>query len=218
MSLISRLINNPLSVLYSLPGILIGLTVHEWAHAFSANRLGDPTAKNMGRMTLNPLAHIDLFGFLCLLIAGFGWAKPVPVNSRNFKKFRRDDMIVSLAGIAANLITGFLVCIVYYFVMYYANLYSNNAFHSILLSIVSINISLAIFNLIPVYPLDGSHVFEHFFIRKAPKVCFFLRKYGQFILLAILLLGFLDGLLGKMVNFVFGIYSKAAIALLRIFV
>lgn len=218
MSLISRLINDPLSVLYSLPGILIGLTVHEWAHAFSADRLGDPTAKNMGRMTLNPLAHIDLFGFLCLLIAGFGWAKPVPVNSRNFKNFRRDDLIVSLAGIMMNLITAFVFTLVYYFVMVFGKLYDNVAFHSILLSVMSINISLAVFNLIPVYPLDGAHVFEHFLMHRAPKVCFFMRQYGRYILIAVLLLGLLDGFLGTIVNFVLRGYSWVAIKLLGLFI
>ena len=79
---LSSILQDPLSLLYTLPAIIIGLTVHEWAHAFAADKLGDPTAKNLGRMTLNPFAHIDLFGFLCLLVVGFGWAKPVPVNRR----------------------------------------------------------------------------------------------------------------------------------------
>lgn len=105
---LSSILQDPLSLLYTLPAIIIGLTVHEWAHAFAADKLGDPTAKNLGRMTLNPFAHIDLFGFLCLLVVGFGWAKPVPVNPRNFKNYRRDDIIVSLAGIAMNLVVAFL--------------------------------------------------------------------------------------------------------------
>ena len=96
-----------------LPAILIGLTVHEWAHAYAAYRLGDPTARNLGRMTLNPLAHVDLFGFLMLLLVGFGWAKPVPVNPRNFKNYRRDDIIVSLAGIFTNVVIAFLFSFVY---------------------------------------------------------------------------------------------------------
>ena len=80
MSRLYSLVNNPMSILYALPGILIGMTVHEWAHAFAAYKLGDPTAKNLGRMTLNPFAHVDLYGFLCLLLLGFGWARPVPVK------------------------------------------------------------------------------------------------------------------------------------------
>ena len=112
---LSSILQDPLSLLYTLPAIIIGLTVHEWAHAFAADKLGDPTAKNLGRMTLNPFAHIDLFGFLCLLVVGFGWAKPVPVNPRNFKNYRRDDIIVSLAGIAMNLVVAFFATILFYF-------------------------------------------------------------------------------------------------------
>ena len=88
MSRLAQLFQNPLQFLYILPAILIGLTVHEWAHAYAAYRLGDPTAKNLGRMTLNPLAHIDPIGFVMLLLVGFGWAKPVPVTPRNFKNYR----------------------------------------------------------------------------------------------------------------------------------
>ena len=88
MSRIAQIFQNPLQLLYTLPAILIGLTVHEWAHAYAAYRLGDPTARNLGRMTLNPLAHIDIFGFIMLILVGFGWAKPVPVNPRNFKNLQ----------------------------------------------------------------------------------------------------------------------------------
>jgi Zn-dependent protease len=113
LSRLFQLFQNPLQLLYILPAILIGMTVHEWAHAYAAYKLGDPTAKNLGRMTLNPIAHFDIFGFLCLLLVGFGWAKPVPINSRNFKHFRRDDIIVSLAGITMNLIVAFLFSFIY---------------------------------------------------------------------------------------------------------
>ena len=113
MSRIAQLFQNPLQFLYILPAILIGLTVHEWAHAYAAYRLGDPTAKNLGRMTLNPLAHIDPIGFAMLLLVGFGWAKPVPVSPRNFKHYRRDDIIVSLAGITMNILIAFVFSFVY---------------------------------------------------------------------------------------------------------
>ena len=93
-----------IDALYSLPGILVGLSFHEWGHAYAAYKRGDPTARNLGRMTVNPLAHIDPLGFLSLLILGFGWAKPVPVSTRNFKSPRKDELIVSLAGITVNLI------------------------------------------------------------------------------------------------------------------
>ena len=95
-------------LLYRIPAILVALSFHEWAHAYAAYKLGDPTARNMGRMTINPFAHIDPLGFLTLLLFRFGWAKPVPISTRYFKNARRDELIVSLAGVAANLILAFL--------------------------------------------------------------------------------------------------------------
>ena len=214
---LSSILQDPLSLLYMLPAIIIGLTVHEWAHAFAADKLGDPTAKNLGRMTLNPFAHIDLFGFLCLLVVGFGWAKPVPVNPRNFKNYRRDDIIVSLAGIAMNLVVAFFATILFYFGVYRWNLGSNEAFYTIFLSIVMINLSLAVFNLLPIYPLDGSHVFESLFMRYIPRFFMFLRQYGQYILIALLVSGLVSTVLGTVVGWLFEGFSSVAIAILRLF-
>ena len=214
---LSSILQDPLSLLYTLPEIIIGLTVHEWAHAFAADKLGDPTAKNLGRMTLNPFAHIDLFGFLCLLVVGFGWAKPVPVNPRNFKNYRRDDIIVSLAGIAMNLVVAFFATILFYFGVYRWNLGSNEAFYTIFLSIVMINLSLAVFNLLPIYPLDGSHVFESLFMRYIPRFFMFLRQYGQYILIALLVSGLVSTVLGTVVGWLFEGFSSVAIAILRLF-
>ena len=214
---LSSILQDPLSLLYTLPAIIIGLTVHEWAHAFAADKLGDPTAKNLGRMTLNPFAHIDLFGFLCLLVVGFGWAKPVPVNPRNFKNYRRDDIIVSLAGIAMNLVVAFFATILFYFGVYRWNLGSNEAFYTIFLSIVTINLSLAVFNLLPIYPLDGSHVFESLFMRYIPRFFMFLRQYGQYILIALLVSGIVSTVLGTVVGWLFEGFSSVAIAILRLF-
>lgn len=214
---LSSILQDPLSLLYTLPAIIIGLTVHEWAHAFAADKLGDPTAKNLGRMTLNPFAHIDLFGFLCLLVVGFGWAKPVPVNPRNFKNYRRDDIIVSLAGIAMNLVVAFFATILFYFGVYRWNLGSNEAFYTIFLSIVTINLSLAVFNLLPIYPLDGSHVFESLFMRYIPRFFMFLRQYGQYILIALLVSGLVSTVLGTVVGWLFEGFSSIAIAILRLF-
>lgn len=214
---LSSILQDPLSLLYTLPAIIIGLTVHEWAHAFAADKLGDPTAKNLGRMTLNPFAHIDLFGFLCLLVVGFGWAKPVPVNPRNFKNYRRDDIIVSLAGIAMNLVVAFFATILFYFGVYRWNLGSNEAFYTIFLSVVTINLSLAVFNLLPIYPLDGSHVFESLFMRYIPRFFMFLRQYGQYILIALLVSGLVSTVLGTVVGWLFEGFSSVAIAILRLF-
>ena len=211
MSRIAQLFQNPLQFLYILPAIIIGLTVHEWAHAYAAYRLGDPTARNMGRMTLNPIAHIDPIGFIMLLLVGFGWAKPVPINSRNFKHLKRDDIIVSLAGITMNILVAFVFSFIYVAGFLKWGLGTNEAFTSIIGSIISINLALAIFNLIPIYPLDGSHVAESLLMHKIPRVFWFLRQYGQFILLALLLTNIVSTVLGYLISGITsGFFSLAA--------
>lgn len=211
ISRFTQLFQNPLQFLYVLPAVLIGLTVHEWAHAYAAYRLGDPTARNLGRMTLNPIAHIDPIGFLMLLLVGFGWAKPVPVNPRNFSNLRRDDIIVSLAGIVTNLILAFLFSFVYVAGILKWGLGTNEAFMGIMGSIITINLALALFNLLPIYPLDGSHVAESLLMRKIPRVFMFLRQYGQFILLALLITGAVSSALSYLISgIVSGFFSVAA--------
>ena len=211
LSRIAQLFQNPLQFLYILPAIIIGLTVHEWAHAYAAYRLGDPTARNMGRMTLNPIAHIDPIGFIMLLLVGFGWAKPVPINSRNFKHLKRDDIIVSLAGITMNILVAFVFSFIYVAGFLKWGLGTNEAFTSIIGSIISINLALAIFNLIPIYPLDGSHVAESLLMHKIPRVFWFLRQYGQFILLALLLTNIVSTVLGYLISGITsGFFSLAA--------
>lgn len=210
-SRITQIFQNPLQFLYFLPAIIIGLTVHEWAHAYAAYRLGDPTARNMGRMTLNPIAHIDPIGFIMLILVGFGWAKPVPINPRNFKHFKRDDIIVSLAGITMNLLVAFVFSFVYVAGFLKWGLGTNEAFTSIIGSIITIDLALAIFNLIPIYPLDGSHVAESLLMHKMPRVFWFLRQYGQFILLALLIFGAFTTMLSYLISGISsGFFSVAA--------
>lgn len=217
MSRLFTLFQNPLQLLYILPAILIGMTVHEWAHAFAAYKLGDPTAKNLGRMTLNPIAHFDIFGFICLLLVGFGWAKPVPINSRNFKHFRRDDIIVSLAGITMNLIVAFLFSFIYVLGFTKWGLGTNEAFTSIFGSILSINLALAMFNLIPIYPLDGSHVLESLLIRRIPRFFMFMRQYGQIILIILLITGGATSVLSFLVSNVASGFISAANWIINLF-
>lgn len=216
-SRLQTLFSNPLQILYVLPGILIGLTVHEWAHAYAAYRMGDPTARNVGRMTLNPLAHIDIFGFLCLLLVGFGWAKPVPINTRNFKNYRRDEIIVSVAGIVTNLLLALLATFVLYTGMLKLQLWDNEAFVNILYGIVTINLSLAVFNLLPIFPLDGSHIFECLLGRRFPRFFMFMRQYGQIVLIVLLITGVVGTVLSFLVNGLLSGFTALAMAVIGLF-
>ncbi len=183
----SSLLSYVIDALYSLPGILVGLSFHEWAHAYAAYKRGDPTARNLGRMTVNPLAHIDLIGFISLVILGFGWAKPVPVNTRNFKKPRTDELIVSLAGIIVNLILGALFMILWFVLALLP--YSNDILNTMVQYCYVINFSLAVFNLLPIPPLDGYRVVQCLFLNgKTYKAFSFLERYSYIILIAVLLL------------------------------
>jgi Zn-dependent proteases len=183
------------SLLITLPGVLLALSIHECAHGWVAERCGDDTARYMGRITLNPMKHIDPMGFLCMLLVGFGWAKPVPVNPLKYKNYRADDLKVSLAGITANLCL-FFVCFIAmsaifigalskldYWSAYLsvagdetANMFFRSAYYlsesiiepafgkavsvlyQMIVNCMFINLSLAVFNLIPLPPLDGYHV------------------------------------------------------------
>ena len=180
--------------LFVVPCVLIALTFHEFAHGYMAYKLGDPTAKNFGRLTLNPLKHLDPIGTICMIFFHFGWAKPVPINSRYFKKPRRDMALTVAAGPIMNFILAFfgvLVCriltkifvafpaqsdFVYY--IQYAALTLFSYFHML-------NLSLGVFNLIPIPPLDGSRIF---YIFLPPKWYFGVMKYEKYIQLALLVL------------------------------
>ncbi len=186
-----------IGMLYRIPGILIGLTIHECAHAYAAYKLGDPPAKNLGRLSLDPLKHMDLFGTLMLVIAGFGWARPVLVNTRNFKKPRRDDTIVSLAGVTANLLFAFVLTGVL-FALITGPL--NEIVYQLILTTIVINLSLAIFNLIPIPPLDGYHVFKNAFIRLGSNFFMMFERYGQFLLLAIIITGVANSTIGFLIS------------------
>jgi len=151
-------------ILYYLPGVILGLTVHEFCHAYSAYLLGDTTAKEQGRLTFNPLKHIDIIGFLFIIFAGFGWAKPVEFNPENLRNVRRDKAIIAAAGPVSNLILGIILCLILKAIIYFLDreaitfsVFIEHVFY-ITMYAASINFGLFIFNLLPIPPLDGSHI------------------------------------------------------------
>ena len=182
-----------ISFLLSVPMIVLILSVHEYAHGYVAKKLGDPTAENLGRLTLNPLKHIDLIGFLMFLLLGVGYAKPVPINSRYFKKPRRDMALVGAAGPISNLLlavlfTGILkgASVLMTFLPATAPAWSGTAFAivSLLLELgVFYNLSFMVFNLLPIPPLDGSRILYAFLPSKA---LLWVQKYERYFFWAIL--------------------------------
>jgi Zn-dependent protease len=149
------------NTLYSLPGIVLGLTVHEYCHARAACALGDTTAKDQGRLTLNPLRHIDLIGFIFILAAGFGWAKPVQFSPGALRHPRRDKALIAAAGPVSNLLIALIILFALRFI--FPHIFTGNSEPLAILFIVIyytalINLGLFVFNLIPIPPLDGSHI------------------------------------------------------------
>lgn len=197
--------------------IMIGMTAHEWAHGYVAYKNGDMTAKFMGRLSLNPLKHFDPIGFLMLAVVGFGWAKPVPIDSSNFRNPRKGVLTTSLAGVIMNFIIGML-CIALLAIQFAITKavggFSNEValrvfqiFYYIFMYTMTISFTLMAFNILPIFPLDGFHVLECF-VRYDNKYCVFMRKYGMFVLLA-LLLG--SSVLGRITPYldIFGLYMDA---------
>ncbi len=192
----------PLEILVILlPVLVFALVFHEFAHAWMADKLGDPTAKYEGRLTLNPAAHLDLFGSLMLLFAGFGWAKPVPVNTRNLADPRRDMMKIAFAGPAANL----LLALIGGSLLRMLGL--GSIFGTVLVWFTQINIMLAVFNMIPIMPLDGSQIFSGLMMRRNPDLVIKLQTFGPRILIGLILVGYFTNLspiwwiMGPFLNF-----------------
>ena len=170
--------------------LIMALSIHEWAHAYIAYKNGDHTAKVMGRMTLAPFAHIDIWGLLCLWFIGFGWAKPVPVDARNFKKGKTSALFISLAGIMANLVVGTIAIIILCAINQFAPNFQTDwgvygtSLHTFLNTSIQINFVLMFFNLLPIYPLDGFRVIETYANPNSGFVNF-MRRYSSFILIAV---------------------------------
>ena len=173
-----------------VPAAVIGLTIHEFSHAFTAYKLGDSTAKDEGRLTLNPLKHIDWLGFFLIVIAGFGWAKPVSFNPANLRNKHRDEILISIAGPISN----FLIALVFFIIarlLYFVDYFHTTTFGLEIINLIMIwgviNFSLFIFNLIPIPPLDGSHLYLTFLKDINPKLMMNMYTYGTLVLLAIII-------------------------------
>ncbi|HVN25456.1 MAG TPA: site-2 protease family protein [Syntrophorhabdales bacterium] len=188
MGLLSLLFRDPAAFVLLIIPLLYSVIIHEVAHGWVASKMGDQTAKWLGRLTLNPRKHLDPLGTIMLFIAGFGWAKPVPVNYNNLRDPRRGLVFVSAAGIVANILLAFLSL----FSLRLLHLAPFGAVTTMLFYMARINIMLAAFNLIPIPPLDGSKIVMGFASRQFQYSLARLEPYGFFIIIGLLWLGFLD--------------------------
>ena len=209
MGLLALLLRDPAAFILLVPLLLYSIIAHEVAHGWIASLFGDNTAKRSGRLSLNPLSHLDPMGTLALFLIGFGWAKPVPVDYRNLGRSRRAIIAVSLAGCATNL----LIATVALFLLHFHTFRTSHFLAPALLITAKINIILGSFNLIPIPPLDGSRVLMEFLPDNARYKLAGLERYGFFIIIILLWTGILSpvitfvqstilGLIGILLNFV----------------
>lgn len=202
---------SPLTLVVRAIVLLTTIPVHEAAHAWAADRMGDPTARYKGRLTLNPMAHFDLVGSVALLLTGIGWAKPVPINPINFDDSKKGMALSAAAGPAANLCIATLSMMIMKFILYaggwqafYSSTFTGSlwsTFYYLFSTMCSINISLAIFNLMPFPPFDGSRIFNYFL---PDKYYFKIMEYERYIFIGLLLVLYM-GLLDRPLSFLSGI-------------
>lgn len=204
---------NILHIVAGIPGLLIAMVMHEYAHALVADYMGDDTPRLMGRLTLNPMAHIDPIGALMLLVARFGWAKPVMINPHNFRSWRKGELCVAFAGPAANLIVAF-VALVAQVVFSRLDLFTGTALQLVLSMIVIYNINFAIFNLLPLPPLDGSRILMCFLPSEWNYRLASLERYSFIILIALMMTPVFSYILIPLQRLVFSVFSLALLPFL----
>lgn len=190
-------IQNVIEMLIIAAVTIISITVHEFSHGYVSYLLGDDTPKNYRRLTLNPLKHLDIIGAICLAIFHFGWAKPVPINADNYKNKKLGVLAVSLAGPVSNIIIAFIATVLYLFLPF-KNEYVNSA----LLIAVSLNFSLAIFNMLPIPPLDGSRIVSILLPLRARNKYNAFEKYSPFVIFFLFLIPQLGSILTLFIDFV----------------
>lgn len=194
------------TMIYRVPALLFALVVHEYAHAMAADSMGDPTPRYMGRLTFNPMMHVDFLGLLMLALAGFGWAKPVPINSNNFHDRKMGIIKVSLAGPGANLFLCFLAALVGAILLRF-NLMSQTMFN-FLQWIMLYNVWFAFFNLIPIPPLDGSKLVMEFMPTKyLYQYAETVERYGFFILMALVFSGVVGAIINPLAQMYLGLVN-----------
>lgn len=194
-----------MNLIAGLPGLLIALVVHEYAHARAAVALGDFTPRMMGRLTLNPRAHIDPVGLIMLLVAHFGWAKPVMINSHNFRDWKKGELLVALAGPASNLIVAF-VSLLAMAIMHKLGMFSNGV-RLVLSMLVMYNVNFAIFNMLPLPPLDGSKVLMMLLPNRYAYKLMELERYSFIILVFLMMTPFLTMILIPLQGVILGIFD-----------
>lgn len=195
------------TLVFRVPALLFAITIHEYAHAQAADAMGDPTPRYMGRLTMNPLAHLDVFGALMLVIVGFGWAKPVAIDDNNFRNRRDGILKVSLAGPAANLFVCFLAALVAAVMQNFGLL--SNGVYQFLLWMQLYNVWFAFFNLIPVPPLDGAKILCTLLpAKQAWEYDNFVGSYGIYILLALVFIGVIGMIINPLAGLYMGIVSS----------
>lgn len=200
--ILSLFAQNPILGLAWVIALFTALSVHEFAHAYAAYRLGDYTARDAGRLTLNPLKHIDLTGLLLLILVGFGWGKPVPVNHHNLRNQRWGPAVVSAAGPLSNLVLIVIVGVILRIVVQYMGIEQDNGLFVFLSALLVLNSTLLVFNLLPIPPLDGSHIFFAVLPDRFERLKMQLERFGPLILIGVVIFGgtLLSWLFGAIVN------------------
>ena len=187
--------------LYMLPAFVIAISFHEFAHAWVADKLGDHTARFAGRMTLDPRSHFDVFGFLLFIFAGFGWAKGVPYNSNNFNCNKRlGTILVSIAGVTANLLLAFISAVIYYGLLIFDLSLAIGPIGNLIEKIFIYNIVFMVFNLLPIPPLDGSKIVAALIPGDFEEVLNAVNPYGMFILIGLIYLGWIDKVMPRLID------------------